>query len=165
MPSRRAEIETFLRLTEPRIYAYVCRLHGPRDAEDLTQEALLRAWRAWPDALDPAQARPWLFKIALNLCRDHARRFSRRPAIEPLAEEFAPAAPSPDPAQAELVRIVREAVETLPEPQRHVFHLREDAGLSFREIADVLGCPLNTALGRMHDALEKIRKLVRVEVP
>ena len=52
-------------------------------------------------------------------------------------------------------------IMALPEEQRQVVLLREYAGLSFREIADMLGCPLNTALGRMHDALCKLRKQIK----
>ena len=57
---------------------------------------------------------------------------------------------------------LRRAVAQLPEPQKRVFLLREEAGLTFREIADLLGCPLGTALGRMHTALASLRKALAV---
>ena len=53
---------------------------------------------------------------------------------------------------------VRKAVAGLPEEQRAVFLLREESGLPFREIAEILGCPLNTALGRMRYAMQNLRK-------
>jgi RNA polymerase sigma-70 factor (ECF subfamily) len=52
-------------------------------------------------------------------------------------------------------------VERLPFEQKQVFLLREEAGLSFKEIAEMTGCPLNTALGRMHYAMESLRKSLK----
>jgi RNA polymerase sigma-70 factor (ECF subfamily) len=55
---------------------------------------------------------------------------------------------------------LRRAIEQLPEPQRQVLMLRYYGNLKFIEIADLLGCPLNTALGRMHKAVTKLRELM-----
>ena len=53
-----------------------------------------------------------------------------------------------------------QAIQQLPENQRQVLMLRYYSGLKFIEIADVLGCPLNTALGRMHKAMLKLKKMM-----
>ena len=58
-------------------------------------------------------------------------------------------------------RALLRAVEGLPLEQRQVFLLREEAGLSFKEIAEIAKCPLNTALGRMHYAMEHLRKALK----
>jgi RNA polymerase sigma-70 factor (ECF subfamily) len=61
---------------------------------------------------------------------------------------------------AEEVVKLRSAIEKLPENQRQVLLLRYYSGLKFSEIARSLGCPLNTALGRMHKAVQKLRQLM-----
>jgi len=58
-------------------------------------------------------------------------------------------------------RALLKAVERLPFDQRQVFLLREEAGLSFREIAELVSCPLNTALGQMHYAMDSLRKSLK----
>ncbi len=62
------------------------------------------------------------------------------------------------------MRLAR-AIESLPEPQRQVVLLRYYSGLRFVEIAQVLGCPLNTALGRMHKAILKLRSILQQDPP
>ena len=59
---------------------------------------------------------------------------------------------------------VLRAVQALPEEQKKVFLLREEAGLSFREIAELMSCPLGTALFRMHAALASLRRVLKVPV-
>ena len=58
-------------------------------------------------------------------------------------------------------RALLKAVERLPLEQRQVFLLRQEAGLTFQEIAEMTKCPLNTALGRMHYAMEALRKSLK----
>ena len=78
-------------------------------------------------------------------------------------ERFVSDAPAPreNAEESERHRALLKAVERLPVEQRQVFLLREEAGMSFREIAEAAGCPLNTALGRMHYAMENLRKSLK----
>ncbi len=163
--------EAFERLVREygdRIYRFVKRLAGERSAEDLTQEVFIRVHRSIESYRPEGRFESWLFTIANNLCIDQGRR--RKPEaslsdvdqdLEP--ERFASDAREPleDLEAEERRRAILKAVERLPFDQRQVFLLREEAGLSFREIAELTGCPLNTALGRMHYAMEALRKSLK----
>jgi RNA polymerase sigma-70 factor (ECF subfamily) len=136
-----------------RLRRFAARMAGPEVADDITQEVFLRVYRSIR-TFDPAGSlAAWIFTIANNLCVDHLRR-------RPPAHRTHRSAPDPsDEAEGREAReALRRAVASLPEGQKRVFHLREEAGLSFREIADLLGCPLGTALGRMHAAMTTLRK-------
>lgn len=145
--------ELLLKEFGDRVYRFVARLAGPEAAEDLTQEVFLRVHRSI-GSFDPSgRLGPWIFTIANNLCVDHLRRRTPPPAK---------GGPARGPAgmleAKEWREALMEAVARLPEEQRRVFHLREEGGLTFREIAQVLGCPLGTALGRMHGAMQRLRR-------
>ncbi len=134
-------------------------------AEDLHQAT----WSSALEHLDSFDVRgrgpgfkPWLFRIATNKANDHFRRRGR----EARRLDLFASGPGPHRAEpvvgeavddAEAADSLRAAVATLPEPQRMVVELRFWGGLKFTEIAEVVGCPLNTALGRMHKALKKLR--------
>ena len=163
--------EAFERLVRDygdRIYRFVKRLAGERPAEDLTQEVLIRVHRSIGTYRPEGRFESWLFTIANNLCIDHARRRRPEAPLSDLDADLAPerfAAPSRGPLEAmeeeERRKALLHAVDRLPFEQRQVFLLREEAGLSFREIAEMTGCPLNTALGRMHYAMEALRKSLK----
>jgi RNA polymerase sigma-70 factor (ECF subfamily) len=142
-------------------------------ARDLAQQAFLRAFQAarrssWLRATGPDSFRAWLFRVAVNLGRNHARdarRWRRAPV------EVAEALPVWGVGTAELERAERErAVRTvllnLPQRQRDVLTLRIDAELSFREIAGVLGLTEGNARVHFHHAARRLRDAVaRVEGP
>lgn len=163
--------EAFERLVREhgdRIYRFVKRLVGERWADDVAQEVMIRVFRSIGTYRPTGRFESWLFTIANNLCIDHARK--RRPEStlsevdgETGAERFVADGPAPleDLEEREQRRALLKAVERLPLDQRQVFLLREEGGLTFREIADLTGCPLNTALGRMHYAMENLRKALK----
>ena len=163
--------EAFERLVREygdRIYRFVKRLAGERPAEDLTQEVFLRVHRSVDSYRPEGRFDSWLFTIANNLCIDHARRRKPEASLGDLDGDLAPerfAAETRGPLdqmeEDERRRALLKAVERLPFEQRQVFLLREEAGMSFREIAEMTGCPLNTALGRMHYAMESLRKSLK----
>ncbi|MBE7557518.1 sigma-70 family RNA polymerase sigma factor [bacterium] len=154
------------------LFSYLLRMTGRREsAEDLFQETFLRVLRGLPGYEHRGQFKPWLYRLATNLCIDFFRREGRRPAVSLQREDgegepasllgVLPAPGSrPDRAalEAQFLSALDAAVARLPEMQRQVFLLRTVSELSFREIADLLDCPLGTALGRMHDALGKLRQ-------
>ncbi len=160
--------ERLLREFGDRIFRFARRLVGEATAEDLAQEVFVRVFRSIGAYRPSGRFESWIFAIASNLCIDQARK--RRPEAsvtdlgeEMSAERFASTAPEPpDELEAEeRRRALLRAVERLPLEQRQVFLLREEGGLSFREIADIAGCPLNTALGRMHYAMENLRRSLK----
>lgn len=143
------------------------------DAEDLYQEVWLRVINN-ATRFTNISFRAWLWRIARNLLIDFRRK--RKPDLsldavdepdgKPLVELLVSQAHGPD-KRAELqdaaLRAMR-AVERLPAMQREVFLMRVEGDMSFKEIAESLEIPLNTALGRMHDAVNKLRRALGEEV-
>ena len=166
-----AALETLLRQYQTRIYSFLLRmLRSPHDAEDAAQEAFIRAARKL-DRYDVKKGtfKSWIFQIAYREGLRMAQKRKRLPLNESVwqdadGEGKAPEAvdPSPLPASgmmdAERAAWVAQAVDTLPEAEKQVVLLRTYSGLRFREIADVMGCPLNTALGRMRNASARLRE-------
>lgn len=147
------------------LFGYLLRSCGRRDlAEDLLQETLLRCWLALPGYDERGRFRAWLFSIARNTVRDAVRRLARSRLVDP--EEMVHLHPGPaekfDPHRAmesrQLLRRVQRLLAHLPERQRDVFLLRHHGGMTFREIAGLLGVPLGTVLSDMHRTVGKIRK-------
>jgi RNA polymerase sigma-70 factor (ECF subfamily) len=134
------------------------------DAEDIVQEAFLRFWRARDQAVDPvAYLYACVRGCALEWLRGNRRRAHRESAVarhEASADSalfFAPL------AQAERRSAIEEALQQLPEAQREVLVLKIWAGLSFTQVAQALGIPINTAGSRYRYALAKMRELLAEE--
>jgi RNA polymerase sigma-70 factor (ECF subfamily) len=169
--SKTGDAESFNQLVrrwERPIFALAYRTLGrEEDARDVTQETFLRAFRALPGFKGDAKFSSWLYRIALNLCRDWMRKDRRTPVvavpegvdIEQLASEHHRTASVEDlAARAELSRGVAKAMEYLPEEQRTAILLKEYHGLTFQEIADMTNCPLSTAKTRVYQGLTLLRK-------
>lgn len=154
------------RYFEP-LMRYLQRVAGAQAAEELHQQT-------WVSVLDHVGRfdagnvgggfKAWLFRIATNKANDHWRSRGREKAAmeglkRVLDEELPPAGHRAE--GAEQVEQLRRAIESLPEAQRQVLVLRYYSNLKFVEIAQILGCPLNTALGRVHKALIKLRQLMK----
>jgi RNA polymerase sigma-70 factor (ECF subfamily) len=151
------------------LYRFVYRLQ-PRgeDARDICQETFLRILKRADRFQQGSRFSTWMYQIALNLCRDHARRkrrWSRIIADTPALPERAAGAPGQDafedPSVAaerhERSAAVLRALERLPPEQREVLVLKEFEGLKFREIAEILGCPESTVKSRMYYGLNGVR--------
>jgi len=159
--------ELILRWERP-IYALAYRTIGrEEDARDVCQETFLRAYRALPGFRGQAKFSSWLYRIALNLCRDWVRRERRTPVVQPpedgdLMEMAAAAEPSESiedlVARKDLTRSVERAMALLPEEQRTAIVLKEYHGLTFQEIADLVGCPLSTVKTRLYQGLTVLRR-------
>ena len=138
-----------------RLARWLCR--SPSDADDIVQEAFMRAYRAF-DSLRNSDARAWLLAIVRN-CHLSALAERRRRAYEPLTEEHegqpesAAAASSSDPERASIGRDERRTlarlIAALPEEQREVVLLREMEDMSYREIATVVQVPIGTVMSRL----------------
>ena len=150
------------------IYALAYRTIGREDdARDVCQETFLRAFRALPGFRGQAKFSSWLYRIALNLCRDWIRRQQRAPVsqmpedVDP-AELLAETEPTESiedlVARRELSAIVAEAMKSLSEEQRTAIILKEYHGMTFQEIADMQGCPLSTVKTRLYQGLSQLRR-------
>lgn len=153
------------------VFSFVLRLSSSPDrAADLTQETFLRLVRSGGGFRHGARVATWIFTIARNLSIDSARRQKHRrhqsldhatkdeglplseqvPSNEPLADRQA--------IGERLKNDLTDAVEELPTEQKEVFLLREYHGLSFKEIAEVVGAKEGTTKSRMRYALESLRR-------
>jgi RNA polymerase sigma-70 factor (ECF subfamily) len=151
---------------ETRLLGYIAGMVGERAvAEDIFQETFLKVLRSLNRYREKGSFRAWLFKVAANLCRDHHRRRVRRERVE--RELARGGAVSPDPEklleEEQLRETLSRLVVALPEDQKEVVLLRTRGGLSFREIARLQGCPIGTALWRMHLAVRRLREGFGVE--
>ncbi len=167
--------ELILRWERP-IYALAYRTIGrEEDARDVCQETFLRAFRALPGFRGQAKFSSWLYRIALNLCRDWVRRERRTPVVQPpedmdLMELAAAREPSESiedlVARKAMTKAVERAMALLPDEQRTAIVLKEYHGLTFQEIADLVGCPLSTVKTRLYQGLTVLRReLARQSAP
>jgi RNA polymerase sigma-70 factor, ECF subfamily len=165
------DMESFNQLVvrwERPIYALAYRVIGrEEDARDVCQETFLRAFRSIGGFRGQAKFSSWLYRIALNLCRDWIRRERRSPTVQApegvdvieMAAEQGPTESIEDlVARRDVGRLVAIAMEALSEDQRTAIILKEYQGLTFQEIADLLGCPLSTVKTRLYQGLTVLRR-------
>ena len=150
------------------IFALAYRVIGhEEDARDICQETFLRAFRGIKGFKGEAKFSSWLYRIALNLCRDKNRSAQRSPLnkvsddVDVLALATADVAGSSLEDQvgwSELGNEVSRAMMTIPDEQRTAIVLKEYQGLTFREIADFQGCPVSTVKTRVYQGLTRLRQ-------
>ena len=162
--------EDFERLVEAnyqRIYGVIYRLVGdPHEAEDLTQDTFVNAYRARDGFRGDSQVYTWLYRIAVNLTKNRVEQLARRPAPlsvegdgeEPPAGPEAPDGPDRQLEQAELGEMVAAAVLRLRPDFREVVILREYEQLSYEQIAGLLGCTVPTVKTRLFRARNLLRR-------
>ncbi len=144
---------------------------GRADAEDVVQETFVRAYRALltyePDRIRALRLRPWLWTIALNLCRSAARRRSRRvPEVKLEAATgtvAAPDDPAADAITATMEGVWRRRLATLSTAQRTAVVLRHVVDLPYADIAEVTGRPVGTTKADVHRGLERLRQVMAGE--
>ncbi|HEY6547306.1 MAG TPA: sigma-70 family RNA polymerase sigma factor [Vicinamibacteria bacterium] len=151
-----------------KIQGAIYRLMGSEEeARDLCQEAFLKAYRGLGGFKGEAKFSSWLYQIALNLCRDRMRRRRGRVMVSLDALEADAqgqilrdeGASTQDLVEArDMQQRVRAAVMALPDDQREVIVLKEYEGLTFQEIAEVLGLPVSTVKTRLYRGLDRMRE-------
>ena len=153
------------------VYNLCYRMLGQAQAaEDVTQEAFVAAWRNISTVREET-FRPWLLRIAANLCRDELRRRGRRPSssLDSALEAGVPEPPDEDPSPddltltSELRGRLEAALQQLPEEQRTALVLCDVDGLDYSEIAMVMKTSLGTVKSRIARARLKMRELLRRE--
>ena len=170
-------VETY----EKFVYHAACRVLtscGGSDslADDVAQDAFLKAWRSLDSFRGDCAFSTWLFRITVNAARDTLRSEARRPALsltrvdsgdEDEPEEWDVPVTSGDTVpesaleQQETVLAVRRAVELLPEEQRQVIVMRDLNGLPYRDIARALGVELGTVKSRLSRGRANLKTLLR----
>jgi len=134
----------------------------PHEAEDATQEAFVRAYRALGRFREGAPFRPWLLRIVANEARNRRRSSGRRAGLAVRVAEDRPsidAAPSPEAAvlAKEMRQSLLDAVRVLDEPDRLVLAYRYFFDLSEAEMADALAVPRGTVKSRLSRAMSRLR--------
>ncbi|MBK8190334.1 MAG: sigma-70 family RNA polymerase sigma factor [Vampirovibrionales bacterium] len=146
----------------PPVYAFLFRMTGDaQQAEDLSQETFIKAYRNLSRFDTRRSFKPWLFRIAVNTARSAFR--AKRPAGIPLEEAFIDADPAgPDEMQALEARfnsqIALEAVMKLDIRYRQALWLRYQEELSYEEVADAMQTPLNTVRTWIRRGLQTLRR-------
>jgi len=159
-----------------RLYGYFFRAVGNHhDAEDLLGEMTVRLVGRLGAYDDRGKFEPWLFRIAANLVRDRIRRLRTNPAALSLSAEddsgstltdaIAGEEPSAEqgPLDAEASSELAEAMGRLDDVTRQMIVLRHYSQMSFRQIAELCGCPVGTALARVHRGLKALRRWMGVK--
>ena len=145
-------------------------LRDREDAWDVTQEAFVRAWQALPSFRGQSAFYTWLFRIVVNVASDRARQRAARGrafGTERVPEEDweramvdPGAAPDDEARRAEERARITRALAALPEHHRTIIMLSDLEGLSYREIAEVLGIPMGTVMSRLHHARKRLRDVL-----
>lgn len=155
-----------IKIYKKQLFTYLWRLCGDKlEAEDLMQETLIKAWKGILSYKHESKFSSWLFTIAHNVVMDYYRKSKVRSSIFVTDELRATDYNNPhtELIRNELREIIECAVNSLPDKQREVFLLREHSGMTFKEISVATKEPLNTVLGHMHYAMEKLKKALRVK--
>jgi RNA polymerase sigma-70 factor (ECF subfamily) len=158
----REPFEAVMTAHHAEIYRYLRRLtFRSTEAEDLSQETFLRAFRAYRALPADANVRAWLFAIATNLFRNSLRAAKRRRAMHDTVKGRGREDGGDGPDGAAAFNEARQAVEaviaTLPTKQRAAFVLRKVHELPYDEIAKSLGCSPDSARAHVFQAFKKIR--------
>jgi len=140
-------------------------------AEDVLQEALLKAYRSLRSFESRSSFYTWLYRITVNLALDRQRRDKRGPMlewndeiardVEPRGVVNAPANPEVASQRVQIRALVAEGIQELPDGQREVLLLREVEGLSYEEIAQSMEISKGTVMSRLHYARKKMIAFLR----
>jgi len=146
-------------------------VHDPVEAQDVAQEAFIKAYRALPGFRGDSAFYTWLYRIAINTAKNHLAAVQRRPVSldadsrEPGSQELGDrlrddASPERLALRDELGDTVVAAIGALPDELRNAIMLREIDGLSYEEIARAMDCPVGTVRSRIFRARDAIDKAI-----
>jgi RNA polymerase sigma-70 factor (ECF subfamily) len=173
LKGERKVFDLIVRRYQSRVCAAVAKvLRRSPDIEDVAQETFLRAYRALPSFRGDSSFYTWLYKIAINTARNHLATNSRRPQLADVdigvAEHLGDVqrlmdrdTPEKEMLREEVEQTVLKAVDDLPEDMRTALTLREVDGMSYEDIAKLMGCPIGTVRSRIFRGREAIDRLLR----
>lgn len=146
------------------LFGFILRQVADRaEAEDLLHEAFMAVLRERDAGRSPRSLRAWLYQVARNLCLNRSR-LRQRAARALAAVAHTPQAPVEHPERVLEQRqdddALRQAVARLPNPLAELFHLRA-GGLSYQELAEILGVPVGTIKSRIHEMVGRLREEVQ----
>lgn len=144
----------------------------PHEAEDVAQEAFLKAYRALPSFRGDSAFYTWLYRIAVNTAKNYLVSRGRRPPSTDVDMDDAELTddtsmlrdvetPDATMEKEDLQRIINKAIDNLPEELRTAFTLREFSGLSYEDITEIMDCPVGTVRSRIFRAREAIDKSIK----
>lgn len=142
----RLALDAAIRRAQPDVWRLAARLVGRPEADDVTQETFLRAYRALPAYRGEAGGRTWLLAIARRTCADWVRRAQRQRRLAGRVGQQVRPASRPDDTGA---LALEELVASLTDDQRAAFVLTQSLGLSYAEAAEVCGVPVGTIRSRV----------------
>lgn len=135
------------------------------DAHDAAQEAFLKCWRTRSTLAEVQNLRAWIFRVGLNAAKDLQRSAWRRRSrpMSPTLDTAKPNEPSPSDhaEEKEALDHLRQALKTLRPEEQAVFLLRQNADLTYEEIADLRRSPVGTVKTQMRAALQKLRRVLK----
>jgi RNA polymerase sigma-70 factor (ECF subfamily) len=174
----RDAFDTIVERYTPRIYNLSLRITGSREeAEDCVQDAFLRAFKGLGHFRGEAAFSTWLYRVAMNVANDASRRLGSKPIAAseladpdsnlppPELERLGESAHSTDSPETSLLKaqrrqVVTEAIRSLPQNHRTVIVLYDLQGLSYEEIAHVLGTRVGTVKSRLNRARLALKELL-----
>ena len=164
--------ELLVRKYQHKIIQLVSRLVGDSDAPDVAQETFIKAYRALSGFRGQSAFYTWLYRIGINTAKNHIVSRGRRPANQDIdiqdAEQYGHTEHLSDVDTPESLLLsdeirqkVAEVIHKLPADLRQAITLRELEGLSYEEIAEMMGCPIGTVRSRIFRAREAIAAKLR----
>lgn len=169
----RLAFDLLVRKYQHRIVALIQRFVPDwHEAQDVSQEAFIKAFRALPNFRGDSAFYTWLYKIAVNTAKNFLVSQSRRPPMDDVLLDDAvrhedagrmrdQATPENEFLRAEVERTVLAAVGDLPEEIRTALTLREIDGLSYEEIAQIMNCPIGTVRSRIFRGRDAVDRRIR----
>jgi len=147
-------------------------VHDPVEAQDVAQEAFIKAYRAIPNFRGDSAFYTWLYRIAINTSKNHLTARARRPPTSdvdaadatnvydaPELKEFE--TPESNLVSDELEQAIHQAIDELQEDTATAIKLREFEGMSYEEISEAMECPIGTVRSRIFRAREAIEQRIQ----
>lgn len=173
----RQAFEGLVRKYQRRVYAVACgMLHNSEEAEDVAQDAFVKAYKYIGHFKGTSSFYTWLYRIAVNLCIDRLRKSSKAPTLEyddrlrrpegaQAGSELEPSTigtnPDKELRRKELAGQIQTGLNRLTPKHRAVLILREIEGLSYKEMAEVMRCSKGTIMSRLFHARRKLQQYLR----
>jgi len=154
----RAALRAFIEASEAEVWRFVAHQVGPAEADDVTQDTHVRAWRALPAFRGDSSARTWLLAIARRAAVDAHRRRGRRARLQSRLTGAPPPAVTPDPSAAHATAALIAGLDDRP---REAFVLTQLLGCSYEEAAQVCGVPVGTIRSRVARARDALVERLR----
>ena len=165
--AKRGDAEAFSALVETyetSVYRLALRMCGnAHDAEEVTQEAFLAAWKGLPAFRGESKFSSWLYQLTSNAAIDFLRREKRHRGATPIEEEVdlaAPGTPQQAAEEAELREALQQALDALTPEHRQIFLLRQMQQMSYEEIGRLLGLESGTVKSRLSRAKKQLRQIL-----